>query len=85
MSDQLKHRLVEHKPFVHEYPPQVFQTRVKKFLNQHQVRELLGVCPTTARRILAGCDLKLSQAYKLARHLGVSILDLWHLKKEEEG
>lgn len=84
MSDRLRERLVADKPVTREYPPKVHHAhRLKKLLNQHQVAQLLGVTPLTARRILSGCDLKLSQAFKLAKYLGAAVTDLWQLKEVE--
>lgn len=41
--------------------------------------KFLGVSTATARKIKKGHDLKLSQAMKLARHMGLKVEDLWSL------
>lgn len=77
MPQTLRDKLRQEKPPVERYPPRVHQCQVQTYLNQHQLAQLLGITPLTARRILSGCDLKLSQALLICRHLNLQVGDLW--------
>lgn len=71
------------------YPPQVFKStqlisRMQE-LGKDEVWliQLLRISHITARRILRGCDLKLSHAVKIAHELDIEVDALWvPLKKK---
>lgn len=70
-----------------EYPPRVFKVKfgndqedAKLVITPDDVARLLRITPVTARRIVEGCDLKLSDAFKIANRLGLTIEDLWSLR-----
>lgn len=78
MPQTLGEKLRNKKPVKDQYPPTVLKTKLDKFdLSRTQVCRVLGITPLTASRIMRGCDLKLTQALKLAKHLGVSLTDIW--------
>lgn len=79
MPQTLGEKLRDKKPSKDQYPPTVLRTSLSKLVKRDVVCRVLGVTPITASRILRGCDLKLTYALKLSKHLGVSLTDLWEM------
>jgi plasmid maintenance system antidote protein VapI len=63
-----------------EYPPRIFKTRLPELVRPSEVVGLaakVGVTPMTMRRIVRGCDVKMSVARKVARIFGLSVSEVW--------
>jgi DNA-binding XRE family transcriptional regulator len=67
-----------------EYPPKLYNCKLEELRLNHPdkptievLAHAVGITPVTLTRIQEGCDVKLSNAFKLAKIFGVSVTDIW--------
>lgn len=69
------------------YPPSVLDTELPTLMAKKRhtlgwLSQFLGVTPITAKRIMRGKDLKLTQALRLADHFKVPVGRMWRFPNE---
>lgn len=64
-----------------EYPPRVFKTRLPELIQPSEVTNLaakIGITPMTLRRIIKGCDVKMTVAFRIAKVFDLTPGEIWH-------